>query len=586
MNQYVPPEPPSGPINSRQLTAAAGAAAIRSWFEVLRVTHPVRGLVVIGAGDGSGWIAEWVKDAVPSLAGCPVLLVEGDEGRCGKLSRFLLELSGVSISRAVASEAGGPVEFNYFSNANENGLLSLNAVRKFWPNIDSKSSPELVESRTLDEIYRSSAPSANWLIVDALPAAAILSGGRSVLDMVDVVLARVAEGLPGQANAHLAATEDILGAHGFRRIGVQAERHPRLSRAVFVRRSDWLNPALPQSLAELRSRIEGLEMKLGVTAETGAPVSDGVPGGASGLGPESALQGAQFGSAAAPALHGQQDISAQVGAAADNMLTSLAERIEEAQRKLSGLFHREIGNALKQIEAFFSIQRFLEDGTPSLDFHGWPISPDLGAFLIKQVTDVEYDAIIEFGSGTSTVLLAKALQARSLTRPADTDARGAQGSGGLYTFEHDLAFYEGTQRLVRSHSVEAHVCLTLAPLQEWQDDTGSYRYYDADAVLGRISQEFSDGRRRRVLVLVDGPPGNACTHSRYPAVPTVFSYFRDADIDLVLDDAGRDQEQAVVELWRSYWENHGITVCDEVLPSEKGIYWARTTAGTERTPRG
>ncbi|HFM4818112.1 TPA: hypothetical protein ACG7N5_004906, partial [Escherichia coli] len=68
-----------------------------------------------------------------------------------------------------------------------------------------------------------------------------------------------------------------------------------------------------------------------------------------------------------------------------------------------------LNKSVRHVEAFISIQQYLTHGDCITGFHGWPISPDMGVFLLEKIRERNYDAIIEFGSGVSTLLIAKGL---------------------------------------------------------------------------------------------------------------------------------------------------------------------------------
>jgi hypothetical protein len=57
-------------------------------------------------------------------------------------------------------------------------------------------------------------------------------------------------------------------------------------------------------------------------------------------------------------------------------------------------------------------------------------------------------------------------------------------------------------------------------------------------------------------------------------VPFVFEALGRHCIDLVLDDASRPEEKAVIDLWRAYWEKRAMPISEMEVPSEKGIYFA------------
>ena len=86
------------------------------------------------------------------------------------------------------------------------------------------------------------------------------------------------------------------------------------------------------------------------------------------------------------------------------------------------------------------------------------------------------------------------------------------------------------------------VDLYLTPLKEWSDGTGCYKYYSCEDVLIELAKRIQDGSKR-LLVLVDGPPGNTCANARYPALPFMSHFISNHEIDWVLDDAYRDEEK-------------------------------------------
>lgn len=587
MDKSKPHRPQRSLPELRYSTEPDGVPPMEFWLDVLRAAVPIQGMVIIGPGVEPSWLMDWVRRSSATMSFCPIYVVEADDERCKELEESLVDAPGVAVRKAVISENGGATSFANFTKPNESGVLAEEAVRALWPNIKIKSQASLVESKTLDEVYESMSGPPNWAFLDFLPAAPALRGGASALRNIEVLLVRVADGLPGELEAHLSSVEDVLVGKGFQRIRIQSERHPALRKVLYVRNERRQIAEFRQSLAEAHNRINDLEERL--NANNGR-LDRAFRDAETALGEVRGLQGTQAIKSMDPvsgttyALLGQPELSRQLQASSHDLLSALDEKLEKAQSKLSDKVSRVVANASKQLEAFFSIQRFLERGAPVLEFHGWPISPDLGVFLIKLSSDVKYDLIIEFGSGTSTVLMAKALQVRHSASPDDTAIEAGQLCRKVYTFEHDPEFLAATQGMVAAHSLGAHVCLNLSPLREWEDETGSYTHYDAEGVLARLGRELNNGRGQRILVLVDGPPGTACLNSRYPAVPKVFEHLSLANIDLVLDDASRSQEQAIIELWRQYWKRRSISVSDNVLVSEKGIYWARTCAGQSLSP--
>jgi hypothetical protein len=240
------------------------------------------------------------------------------------------------------------------------------------------------------------------------------------------------------------------------------------------------------------------------------------------------------------------------------------ESLKDLENRLRNDMSKGLTNAVKQLEAFQRIRDFLGTVDGLGDFHGWPISPDIGLFLLERMREQHYDLIIEFGSGTSTALFAQAAQVLEQQGKATTQ---------IVTFEHDTVYHAKTQQLLKARGLEGRVRLKHAPLMEWRDGDASYLYYDCQATLAELAQQSVSGQLR-ILVLVDGPPGATCQNARYPAVPMVFSALARHHIDVVLDDASRPEEKQVIELWKSFWKHRSCHITEHTVPSEKGIYLA------------
>lgn len=203
----------------------------------------------------------------------------------------------------------------------------------------------------------------------------------------------------------------------------------------------------------------------------------------------------------------------------------------------------DIANATQQIEACLNLHSILAGGLELPPMHGWPISPDFALLLVRQVQHTHYDLIIEFGSGTSTVLIAEALRKKS---------PHASRQSRYVAFEHLEPYFEQVHGQLRQRQLDALVRIHLAPLQPYQASDGrSYPYYDCHAVLAQSAQAVHQGAR--VLVLVDGPPASTGEHARWPAFEVVTAALASANVDLaldfLLDDYIRQDEQEIAASW-------------------------------------
>lgn len=243
--------------------------------------------------------------------------------------------------------------------------------------------------------------------------------------------------------------------------------------------------------------------------------------------------------------------------------------VNASELKVKRELGKGLANSVKQLESFMSIQSFFSKGEFFSDFHGWPISPDVGVFLLEKMRSKNYDLIIEFGSGTSAALFAKAAE---ILNGGKRSAIAKTMKTEIVTFEHNEKYHGQTQKMLQARNLSGYVNLVLAPLVDWKDDSGDYLYYDSKAILQELSEKYSE-RKIKILVLVDGPPGLTCTNARYPAVPVIFNMLSKHSIDIVLDDANRPEEKKLIELWESFWQKRSVEVEKYSIPAEKGVFF-------------
>jgi hypothetical protein len=226
-----------------------------------------------------------------------------------------------------------------------------------------------------------------------------------------------------------------------------------------------------------------------------------------------------------------------------SQLKKQSQAMDKVRDTLTKSIKTEVTNATKQLEAFFGIKSYFETGEVIGELHGWPVSPDLGLYLIQQLEATPYDLVIEFGSGTSTQLMAKTLAVIAQRQPS-------RSKPVQVAFEHLSNYHEKTLSVLQQSGLADSVYLHHTPLVPYQAPDGSaYAYYECEAYLKVLSQEIGNKTDLRIFVLVDGPPESTGLHARYPALPILLKHFKHALIDLVLDDYNRTGEKEVVQKW-------------------------------------
>jgi hypothetical protein len=141
--------------------------------------------------------------------------------------------------------------------------------------------------------------------------------------------------------------------------------------------------------------------------------------------------------------------------------------------------------------------------------------------------------VLEIGSGLTTLILGSMLGRRGLP---------------IWTLEHHPDYFRNTEaRLHRYNLTNVH--LTLAPLRDY----GDFCWYNPP--LAELPRDFS-------LVVADGPPGDV-KGGRFGLLPVLHSHFA-SDAVVLLDDAERPKEQAVLQKWASeYGLSHESHTRDE-----------------------
>lgn len=253
--------------------------------------------------------------------------------------------------------------------------------------------------------------------------------------------------------------------------------------------------------------------------------------------------------------------------------TELSEKISKQNTELTKLrkqlestVKKEMLNATQQLEAFLNIQSFFTHGEHQPIMHGWPISPDFALYLIGLLEKNDYDLILEFGSGTSTVIMAKALarlQRQNQSKPAVVQI----------AFEHLEQYHTQTLANLQSAGMAGTVEVVLAPLQPYKaPNDNTYPYYACQEKLTELANS-KQAPYRKILVVVDGPPGSTGKHARYPAFSIVLNHFKNSQIDFVLDDYFRDDEKEVGTLWTKDCEITGLKVKTETIKMEKDAFF-------------
>ncbi|NWO04298.1 MAG: hypothetical protein HLX50_00910 [Alteromonadaceae bacterium] len=224
-------------------------------------------------------------------------------------------------------------------------------------------------------------------------------------------------------------------------------------------------------------------------------------------------------------------------------------------------------NQRQHIQTVASLEHYFETGTQPLEFGGWAIGADLAGHLVRAIEQANYDLIIEFGSGTSTVLLSRVIQNQGMD-----DGQPKR----ILSFEQSETYQQKTSAALAREGLDGLVDLVLAPVVSSpvnDSNNPGAPFYDCGTELARAAKLY-EGRQARILVLVDGPyssEGNPVI--REPALARLLRYLSPNTLEIVLDDTNRQGEQQVLEAWQQTCQQRGLSHQCRPLGTEKGATW-------------
>lgn len=494
-------------------------------------------------------------------------LVEGDEGQYQHLLRHLPADSGWTPRRDVVTASAEPTTFHHASNPAESGLVAPEHLRALWPNLATDYSTAVEVPVTLDTLLSEAGRDINWLVLDCLPAADLLQGGGELLTGLDVVLVRVAAGPTSEVDASHEAVDDRLQGAGLICIHTQAERHPALAHALYARDVALLikekrglsrENAQLQAAREAEAQVRAVEATARAEALARCEALEQENAQLLAAKEAEVQTRAVEAKAMAEALahcEAQQKVQLQrLGHEFDIKLDKLGKAIVSSTQ-------RDIANAVTQIESFTSLQGYMASGELMPTLHGWPVSPDFALLLVQLLEQHSFDAIIEFGSGSSTLLIARTLAHLARKRPQ-------QPRPVHVALEHLEKYYEGTADLLTGAGLRDEVTLVLAPLKPTVVVSGeTFAYYGPGDVLTQLAERLGDVPR--ILAIVDGPPESIGPLARYPALEMLLGAFPSQQGSLLLDDYRRPGEQEIARRWEELLKAGGIEPETTEFPLEK-----------------
>lgn len=169
---------------------------------------------------------------------------------------------------------------------------------------------------------------------------------------------------------------------------------------------------------------------------------------------------------------------------------------------------------------------------PYLPWPGSAIAPSSLCTILNEIQINNRKTIVEFGSGISTLYIAKVLE---------------RTGGHIVSIENDSGWSAIIKEWIDTAGLSNQVTLVDAPLAPCSISDHNLEWYQEDTVVSALSDLTID------CVLVDGPPAyeKGKELARYPALPMTYKKLSDNCV-VFLDDIHRVGEKEVIKKWATY----------------------------------
>ena len=192
-----------------------------------------------------------------------------------------------------------------------------------------------------------------------------------------------------------------------------------------------------------------------------------------------------------------------------------------------------------------------------------------------------YDVIIEFGSGLSTVVAASALQDRSAQqRNSDNLLNETSNISDIanalpkhiVSFEESYEHGQKTKELLCNAGVDAYVELCHAPLVSVPSIDGSFEgalFYDCAEKLLELKRTISADKARVLVIVTGGANESDEAQMAYWALPLVLDYLSRCSLTLFLNNNANENSDLSVK-WKGESKRRRLAITSEHLNTPKG----------------
>lgn len=156
------------------------------------------------------------------------------------------------------------------------------------------------------------------------------------------------------------------------------------------------------------------------------------------------------------------------------------------------------------------------------------------ASILNDIVINNRSKILEFGSGTSTILITRLIKSNNL-------------NCCITSIDHDVNWIKSVEKYIHDDGTLNNVEFIHAPLSNSGNKNG-LEWYDLHRNSFLEKENFFD------LVIIDGPPAweKGKNMTRYPAYPFIENKLSDNSV-VYLDDIDRGGEMAILKKWEELY---------------------------------
>lgn len=271
----------------------------------------------------------------------------------------------------------------------------------------------------------------------------------------------------------------------------------------------------------------------------------------------------------------------------EQKLTSMLERQNDDSIEIANALGKHITRCNEEqksnIASQFELRKLSVFSQLPVSYSQYSMDPPNLAELSTLVSTNNYDVIIEFGSGLSTIVAAGAIHERfqakanaqsySLEDSSSRDELSNALPKHIVSFEHSNEWLEHTNQLLLSAGLGQYVDLYHAPLVSVPDfveiEDGNL-FYDCTEKLLELKRIFNN-RKAKLLIIVDGPASDKDSNSNQDfALPLLLNYLSQCDVTFFLNNANLGDKKEIIGRWKDEVDRRQLHVKVKQLETPKG----------------